>query len=212
MYSSFNTLNELVLNTSKQQFEDIVKANPSFLEARDGHGQNLLHIALNGGNITYAGFLIQQGINVHAIDGAGMQAIHYAAKSGVLSALEALLAKNVDINTPNSCGYTAAHFAAMNYDSKMLDSVIHKGANLDAQTISGLVNNDSSMTPIDAAVKYGSKANIELLWAAGSAHPNFETLESYQREEKVGQFCDVMQTIHDNLISEHEVVCVGETA
>lgn len=107
-------------------------------EALDEFGQNCLHLACSGNQVSVAALLISQGANVNAMESRGetldwMTPIHIAVLGNSIELVQMLISAGADVNIKTggpSGGYTCLHLVR---SSKMANILINAGANINAR-------------------------------------------------------------------------------
>lgn len=123
--ANFNLKNTLGQTSLLLAFNQNIQVFNFLLEQKDinfanAQGQNALHIAVMNGQIECAKYLIEKGIDVHAIDKEGETVLHkafYITEKEKITELLKLLPESIfKINGKNKRGETPLHLAARKDD------------------------------------------------------------------------------------------------
>ncbi|XP_076378037.1 uncharacterized protein LOC117229504 [Megalopta genalis] len=135
----------------------LVNEKKADFNAKDSGDRTVLHMAAKRGNLKMVKFLVLKGANVDAKTKSGMTVLHMAAKSGNLNMIKFLVdEKKADFNAKDSDDRTVLHMAAKRGNLKIVKFLVIKGANIVAETKSG-------MTILHMAAESGNLNMIKFL-------------------------------------------------
>lgn len=133
----------------------ILREDPVFADARDGHGRSPLHWAAKHGSPNVVELLLAEGSDVNARDKWGDTPLHVARTKEIA---EALLTKGADLMARGMVDRTPLHSAASIGNLAVVKVLIARGADVNAV-------NSMGWTPLSCAGSFGRdhKDVIELL-------------------------------------------------
>jgi hypothetical protein len=122
----------------------LLTQKPSLIEDRDSHGNTLLHIAVQAGQLETARLLLDRGIDVNAANDEKETAFAMAAgvSSPNVRVLWLLLDRGANVNSVDKDGNTPLHLAMLWGTYASVPLLVRNGANLFAK-------NDAGQTPIN---------------------------------------------------------------
>ncbi|ACN94960.1 MULTISPECIES: ankyrin repeat domain-containing protein [unclassified Wolbachia] len=126
------------------------------VNVKDNHGQTLLHIAAQSGNLGVMKCLVNKGASTNTKDKYDNIPLHSAVYAGELDIVKYLVITNNNINAKGEDGRTPLHIAAINGDLDMVEYLIKSYANIDAKDNYG-------MTPLHLAADVGELGIVEYL-------------------------------------------------
>ncbi|MHB0937176.1 MAG: SUMF1/EgtB/PvdO family nonheme iron enzyme [Armatimonadota bacterium] len=90
---------------------ELLKADPTLLNAPDAEGRTLLIVAAAWGHQPIVTFLLDSGAEVNRVDNNNCSALHWAAWQGHRAVVQMLLDRNIDVTLKDKKGRTAQQFA-----------------------------------------------------------------------------------------------------
>lgn len=143
------------------------------VNARDGQGRALLHLAAWNQDADKTSLLLQQGADVNATDNNGRTPLFDSL--GDIEVAGALLRHGADVNAKDDCGHTARHFAA-EWGSRsgrleVAALLLDHGADVDARNknrdtplltvVLGAQNNEWRSDVMKLLLEYDADANVK---------------------------------------------------
>lgn len=132
------------------------------LNTRNEKGEHALFLALRGGSLKVADFLLAQaGVDVEARNPQGESPLMVAALKGHLTQAQRLIERRAEVNKP---GWAPLHYAATNAGPESMPMVrllLEHHAYIDAES-------PNRSTPLMMAAHYGSPSVVKLLLEEGA--------------------------------------------
>merc|ERR1712112_218352 len=147
-------------------YTDVVEAlliNGSGMEeallATDSHGNNALHLAIDGNHVEVTQILLEEGVDVNQKNEDGICPIHLAVEEGKDEVLRLLLNRiDLDPNSKDNDGHTAIQIAS-DKDGNLVDLLLAR-ADVDVNA-----TNDSGWTSLHFATNNGDDGIVRRLLA-----------------------------------------------
>ena len=133
------------------------------------HGQNLIHAAVEGGDVRIVNLLLSLGLNPDTSNEAGLSPLHFAARQDRVDLMQVLLTAGAQLRRVDNDGLNALHIAAL-FDS---------AAAIELLARSGLGLNDgdkSGACPLHLAAASGSLHSVALLLQLGAEPSKLDKL------------------------------------
>jgi ankyrin repeat protein len=132
------------------------------LDARDGAGQTVLHVAAYKSSPQIVKFLIKQKADIQAPDRRGGTPLHWAAIKGSIDNAEVLIKNGAKVNAKDSTGETPLHWAVAGIGVIAVKKFVTAAYLLNNHADPNIVN-DRGKTPLDIALHKKDKVMINLL-------------------------------------------------
>lgn len=118
---------------------NLVYTSEELLEVvTDRDGLNLLHLAVQSGNVEVIAYLIHQRVNTRARMKDGSTTMHLACKGGILQIVKLLASDSWLIHAGNFNNITPLHVATRYNQHEVLEYLLSQNANPEDLTIEGL--------------------------------------------------------------------------
>jgi ankyrin len=136
---------------------NLVYTSEELLEVvTDRDGLNLLHLAVQSGNVEVIAYLIHQRVNTRARMKDGSTTMHLACKGGILQIVKLLASDSWLIHAGNFNNITPLHVATRYNQHEVLEYLLSQNANPEDLTIEGL-------TGLLVASSFGALAAVDVL-------------------------------------------------
>jgi len=160
--NSINTDQTKWSNNDVLTLVEFFLSNGGGLNARDEHGETLLHKAAGRAHRELVEKLLNRGADVNVRDNFGRTPLHgHPWLSCDKDVVALLLDRGAEMGARDNDGLTALHLAAHGYKTEVVELLLSKGADVNAKS-------DSGQTPLHHAVEYCSEEMIELLLSKGA--------------------------------------------
>lgn len=109
----------------------LAQPGSTFLNARDGNGDNALHIVVRRRDSAWTNFMVSRGVDTNATDKAGDTPLGLAVRIGFPDGARTLIAGGARIDGPNRRGETPLIIAVQTRRLDMVRMLVANGADPD---------------------------------------------------------------------------------
>ncbi|KPK63612.1 hypothetical protein AMJ83_06195 [candidate division WOR_3 bacterium SM23_42] len=183
-------IHDAVNDNDIKRVKELLKENPSSLNAQDDQWMTPLNIAVFNGNTEIVNELLERGADLSIGDIDGSQPIHCAAINGSIEIVQLLRKKGASINDKDDNGATPLSFATARRRLDMVRYLLENDADVNSRNAVGMtplflastpeiaelliengarvdIRNDNNSTPLHMIAGAGSVETAELLLAHG---------------------------------------------
>jgi uncharacterized protein len=141
---SYNFLKAVRERNGAEAQKLLGKGSPTIIDTQDGNtGERGVHIVVRERDMSWLGFLIQNGARIDLKDNQGNTPLMIAARIGNVDAARLLIARGANLNSTNSLGETPLIMAVQRRDPAMTRLLLTQGADPSRRdTTSGLSARD----------------------------------------------------------------------
>jgi ankyrin repeat protein/L-ascorbate metabolism protein UlaG (beta-lactamase superfamily) len=167
------TVHEAVTSKDTVALNQLLKENPSLIDAQDANGNTPLLLAMTDTNPELALALLNYKPRLDLRNNNGVLPIHRAAQKHSLQLVQRLVSSGADINaTDTRTGGNVLHWAAEGGNLEVINYLITQGFN---------PNQDSNdqWKPVDKAVAGGHLDALKLLLEKGATFPILNNPDDY---------------------------------
>jgi ankyrin repeat protein len=141
--------------------EEMLRGEPSLLEARNQAGSTPLHTAARAGMLDVVKLLVDEGAAIDAGDNENTTPLQLAAIDGYADVIEFLISRGADVLCADDNGQTALHWASYGNHITVAKMMLDMGADIEARSADGT-------TPIQGAAYMGHTEMVEFLLSRGA--------------------------------------------
>ncbi|PRD22307.1 UNVERIFIED_CONTAM: Ank3 [Trichonephila clavipes] len=149
--------------SSKNEHLDVIKLlirNGAVINIWNNIHDSPLFLAIENGNFEIIEFLIAEGADINLTNFFGFKALHFSILHRKKEVVAYLIQKGANINDP-CYRQTPLQLAVQNNDFEMAQVLINNGAEIDAES-------DSGLTPLCLAVRNNNKEIVKILLKYGA--------------------------------------------
>ncbi len=119
--SEVKELMNAVENGQLEQVQNLLKAKPDLVKARDNDGWTPLIMAARFNQVNLIKLLLKSGAKVDDVDNEGSSALHHASASGRMEAVKTLVENKAQVSLKNQGGDTPRKLAKSSGHDKVSD-------------------------------------------------------------------------------------------
>jgi ankyrin repeat protein len=153
----------------------IIKNSPDLIDAPQGGGETLLHIAAQSGDLDVVKLLLESGADINGSKPFSATALHYAAGNGHETVVRFLLSRGADPNGESAIGITPLGLAVAKGYRTVASTLLQAGATVTnkASNSGGYIGNiaieiHKGETALHIASRSGYPAIVSLLLTNGA--------------------------------------------